>query len=498
MKKILVSWVGTQDIETKSGPVAAVLSSHLFDEVYLLSAYSQEINQTFSKKIKSLSLSKFILCPVVLDNPTDYKSIYLIVTGLIEKILEKESTPVQWHFHTSPGTSQMNSVFLLLGKTKYPATLYQSWIEKQTGEERVREIDFPFRIELEIIQQWFEHPDQTLQKNWESIPEFQAVIHQSKKMKETLDLIFLAGVRDVPVLLLGESGSGKELAARALLSSSKRKSNPFEVFNCGAMPESLIESTLFGWSKGAYTDAKNEGTGILKKADGGTLFLDEIGDLPLSVQVKLLRFLQEKEFKRLGDGKTIYSDVRIIAATHKNLLEMVSEGSFRQDLFYRLAVAVIQIPPLSERKEDIKLIAEFFLKKINQELSSFTDRIPYYPKKISEKGISFLETHEWKGNIRELYNTIKRICLWEQKEWIDEKLIQKHLIIIPEKHLSQELPVLSSDTCFDLEEYLDHIKKEMIQKAFDLSGNVKSKAAKMLGYSNYQSIDYFLEKQKNL
>ena len=225
----------------------------------------------------------------------------------------------------------------------------------------------------------------------------------SRALQEVFKLVGRVARSDAPVLIAGESGTGKELVAKAVHEYSPRRQREMITINCGAIPENLLESELFGHEKGSFTGAIARRAGRFEQADGGTLFLDEIGDMPPSIQVKLLRVLQDGSFSRVGSNETITTDARIIAATHKNLAEEVSAGRFREDLYYRLNVVEIRIPPLRERSEDIPLLAEYFLQRITRKNGMARIR-------LSAEAVSTLQTHAWPGNVRELENTMARAC----------------------------------------------------------------------------------------
>ena len=230
---------------------------------------------------------------------------------------------------------------------------------------------------------------------------FENIVSKNEKMQKIFEVIKKVAQYKSTILITGESGTGKELVARALHYNSDRSQNPFIPINCGAIPENLLESELFGHEKGAFTDAIRTKKGLFEEADDGTLFLDEIGELPLQLQVKLLRVLQDGEIRRVGDSKPIQVDVRIIAATVKDLIKEVNEGRFRDDLFYRLNVFPIHIPPLRERKEDIPLIVAHFVKKYSLSLNKNV-------LGINPKALEALMNYRWFGNVRELENTIER------------------------------------------------------------------------------------------
>jgi two-component system nitrogen regulation response regulator GlnG len=231
-----------------------------------------------------------------------------------------------------------------------------------------------------------------------------SLVGQSQPMQQVFKMVGRVSHSDAPVMITGESGSGKELVARAIHHYSNRSLQPFIAINCAAIPENLLESELFGHEKGAFTGASAQRIGRFEQSNGGTLFLDEIGDMPLAVQSKILRVLQEGEFSRVGGNTTVKTDVRIIAATNKTLEQEVAKKQFREDLFYRLNVVRIHLPPLRQRREDVNLLAEYFLKRIATQ-----KHLPHL--KLSEEAVKLMEEYPWPGNVRELENTIQRACV---------------------------------------------------------------------------------------
>jgi len=234
-----------------------------------------------------------------------------------------------------------------------------------------------------------------------------SIIGNSHPMQEVYKLLGKVSTSDITVLITGESGTGKELIARAVHHNSKRTSMPFIALNCAAIPHELLESELFGFEKGSFTGANERKIGKFEQANGGTIFLDEIGDMPLDLQTKLLRVLQEKEITRTGGNQPIPINVRIVAATNKILEKCVADKSFREDLYYRLNVLPLELPPLRDRTEDISLLVDFFIQKANSEFNSEISH-------CSDKAMEILVNHRWPGNIRELENTIQRACLLSQ------------------------------------------------------------------------------------
>lgn len=298
---------------------------------------------------------------------------------------------------------------------------------------------------------------ETLRKKIELTYSLEDIISKNKEMQQIFSLLPDVALSDSSVLIEGPSGSGKELIARAIHSLSKRKEKPFVVVNCGALPENLLESELFGYKAGAFTDAKKDKVGKIALAEGGTLFLDEIGELPLPMQVKLLRFLQFKEYEPLGDTKLKKANVRIIAATNKNLRNEVQAGNFRDDLYYRLNVIGLQLPPLSQRKEDIPLLIEHFIKKYNALKGTRIEG-------ISDDAMNVLLNHDYPGNIRELENIIEHAFVLCHEPYIRTEHLPSYLLGI--SHVS----TLS----------LDEMEKTMIKQALIRYAN-KKEAAKSLG-----------------
>jgi len=308
---------------------------------------------------------------------------------------------------------------------------------------------------------------------------FKDIIGESSVIKETIKLGHIASNGDSNILIMGESGTGKELFAQSIHNNSSRKKQSFIAINCGALPVNLVESELFGYEKGAFTGAKSDGhIGKFELANGGTLFLDEIGDMPLSIQASLLRVIEDRKILRIGGTKEINVDVRIITATNKNLYKAVENGNFRADLFYRINVFTINIPPLKERKEDIETLTYYFIKKYNNQFFSNA-------RGITREALEILKNHNWPGNIRELENTIERTVQITKNQIIDVKDLPVYLQQIPrdnESKLCKEIGLMES------KEY-----NTIVETLKNTRGNVKS-AAKILGLSRatlYRKISKF-------
>jgi DNA-binding NtrC family response regulator len=300
---------------------------------------------------------------------------------------------------------------------------------------------------------------------------FHNIVYGSSKMEEVMGLVARVSSSQATVLIRGESGTGKELIAHAIHYASPRSMKPLVKVSCAAIPETLLESELFGHEKGAFTGAAQRRIGRFEEADGGTIFLDEIGDLSPSIQVKLLRILQEKEFQRLGSNITVKTDLRVITATHRNLEEFIKKGLFREDLYYRLNVISIPLPPLRERKEDIPLLIDFFLKKYSQEnQKSISD--------ISKEARSLLLRYSYPGNIRELENLIERAVVLCRGEVIMTQDLPFHLRE-EKSEKSFEFPTKEKS----LPESLEGIERDLIIKALHQHQGVQTKAAETLGIS---------------
>lgn len=302
------------------------------------------------------------------------------------------------------------------------------------------------------------------------------MVGSSRKIQEIYKIIGKVSQSDVPVLIVGESGTGKELVARAIYTYSPRSDKPFIVINCAAIPDTLLESELFGYEKGAFTGAYERRIGKLEQCDRGTLFLDEIGDMPLSLQSKLLRFLQEGEFTRVGGNKVIKVDVRVIAATNKDLEAEIRRGKFREDLYYRLNVVTIRIPPLRERKEDIPELVHYFIRRSREETGKEI-------RSITKRAMDKLIDYEWPGNIRELENVIKRAMVMAKGDVISEDDIQ-----IPSEESKEEIDQFLSEIAEKALNYggrdlLGRIEKALLIKALEKSNWNKSMASRILGIS---------------
>ncbi len=325
----------------------------------------------------------------------------------------------------------------------------------------------------------------TLQKQVRELQQYadayQKIIGKSEAMKRVFNIIEKIAPFDSNILIAGESGTGKELVSKAIHNRSRRCHQPFVAINCASLPAELLESELFGYTKGSFTGAYTSKRGLIDEANGGTLFLDEIGEMPLSLQAKLLRFLEDKRIRPIGSTSEIEVDVRVIAATNKNLLEMMEKGEFREDLYYRLSTFEIKLPSLRERQEDIPLLIDHFIKLFSKKFQKEITR-------IDPSFIDYIKQQELRGNVRELKNILER-----------EVILSEHGILgakptgLGFSSQSPSCPRDIPDTGIDLNDYLVQVERDLLQKALDKSNGVKTKAAEFLHLS-FREFRYRLSK----
>ncbi len=304
-------------------------------------------------------------------------------------------------------------------------------------------------------------------------------VGKSEKMMEIYRQIEILSQTDhTTVLVLGESGTGKELVASAIHFQSKRNKAPFMEINCASLPENLIESELFGYEKGAFTDAKQSKKGLLEIADNGTVFLDEIAEMPMSIQAKLLIFLEKKKFKRLGSGKDIKVNVRIIAATNQDLTTAIEKKNFRKDLYYRLNVVSIHTPPLRERKEDILPLSNYFLEEFSKDMGKI-------PKTLSKKVEAVFEAYPWYGNVRELRNAIERAVIFCKGKCVEKDLLPKEMIAYKNTDIKAPATDAASLSGTSIDQALLKFEAQLIENALHTTKGNKTLAADRLGISRF-------------
>ena len=500
MKKVLLCWIGATDLRASQGddvgegPIAQAVEKLGFDEVFLISNYLKPEDQVrvaaYVEWAKKRSSTPYQLYEAELSSPTHFGEIYEAAVRVCTAALGEQRNQVELTFHLSPGTPAMAAVWILLAKTRFPAELIES--SKKYG---VQPVSVPFDISAEFLPDLLLKPDEQLRSVSAEKPiesaNFADIHYRSPIMARLVERAQRVALHNVPVLLEGESGTGKELFARAIHQDNQRRDGPFIPVNCGAIPQALVESELFGHEKGAFTGANAPRKGHFEEADGGTLFLDEIGELPKDMQVKLLRAVEKNEIVRLGASEPISVDVRIVAATNRTLSEEVREGRFREDLFYRIVVAYLKLPPLRERPGDLGLLIDRFIEEINQKSE---EQPGYRRKKISPNAKNILLNYDWPGNIRELKNTLRRAMVWTDGEILKKQDIEEAFLPTYDKGGADILNrPLGED--FSLPDLISEVIRHYFQRAEEES-KTKTEAAERLGLSNRQTFNNWKEKHK--
>lgn len=496
----LLAWLGNTDLRAATaegefgpgegglGPILGAVCGGQYSRVYLLSNHGLGQTEIYVAWLRRQFDGEITVQHAPLTSPTAFDEIYLAARKALDLVTSAEpgQAPV---VHLSPGTSAMAAVWILLVKTRYPARLIES-----SREKGVREVNIPFELAAEFSPLDHSRGEEALLRLIEATPpaaaEFSAILHRSPVMQKTIALANRVAQREVPVLIMGESGTGKELFARAIHNASSRHRGPFVAVNCGAIPVELVDAELFGHEKGAFTGAGALRTGYFEAAEGGTLFLDEIGELPLQSQVRLLRALQEKEITRIGASRPISTNVRVISATNRTLSDEVKAGRFREDLFHRLAVGVLQLPPLRAREGDISLLIDSLLEEINSEASVVAG---YEPKRLSVAGRKRLLQHNWPGNVRELHNTLTRASIWAEGETILEQDIVDSLALSVGVASDAILGRPINDG-ISLPDIMGEVAHHYLMRALDASGGNKSDAARLLGLGSHQTLSNWMAK----
>src|SRR5215471_745667 len=368
------------------------------------------------------------------------------------------------------------------------------YVEKPFNTEVLR-----FRIRKELDRRRLQQENVLLKRAMHSAHQFSNIIGNSGAMRQVFELVETIASTGSTVLITGESGTGKELIARAVHVRSPRSDRPFVAVNCGALTETLLDSELFGHMRGSFTGADGNKKGLIEVADKGTIFLDEIGEMSPMLQVKVLRVLQERRFRRVGGTEEVDADIRILAATNRDLAKMVAEGQFREDLYYRINVNPVRLPALRERGEDVSMLAEHFVEKFAKQMGKPISG-------ISGAALAYLTAHAWPGNVRELENAMERAVALERTPSILPESLPEAVrgvapsaispataaaIAVAAPDAPAARPVL--DKGFDLEQHVQDLEREYIAEALRRSGGVKVKAAELLGMS-FRSFRYYMKK----
>ncbi|UHQ55320.1 sigma-54 interaction domain-containing protein [Microbulbifer sp. YPW16] len=491
MEQILISWIGGQDLaasqsedERRIGPIASTLAAHAFDRVELLSNYPGGEVEEYLSWLKARTDTAVCVHKADLSSPVNFAEIYGVANDALDTLANLPGAP-ELNILLSPGTPAMQAVWILLGKTRFPVTFWQS-----SMEEGVQKVEIPFEIAAEYVPTAGSVDSRGISElATASVPAnaaFDDIVTQNPRMQRLKAQATILAAREVPVLICGESGTGKELFARAIHNASGRASRSFVAVNCGAFPPELIDSILFGHKKGAFTGATSDRDGVFQQAHGGTLFLDEFGELDPAVQVRLLRVLQDGTFIPVGGRQECRVDVRIVAATNRDLLQAVSEGVFREDLFYRVAVGVLRLPPLRERQGDLGLLAARILDSLGSQDSHLEG------KKLSVSAKNLILGRPWRGNVRELHSTLLRAALWSTGDTIEADDLREALFQMPER----EVGLLGRDISqgVDIQGIIDEVWRHYIPRAMDSAQGKKTRAASLLGLKNYQTLTNIMEK----
>jgi DNA-binding NtrC family response regulator len=432
--RILVTWVGNSDLvagekndpDNDPGPVLRLLRQESFDRVYLFHDYADDAAERYRQWLSGLTSAKVAKdCVRAAGQPlrNDYTLAYRKTRELLDQVRARQDAADTFAFLLSPGLPAMQVAMIVASQTEFtgPVELFNTFQPKDGGAG-VERVELPYNwLQVEVLPGLLTRHRQALQGNlhpaFDEILGDSPAIRQAKEKAQTYALYAAPGKHCLHVLLRGESGTGKELFARAIHEASGRQGR-FVPLNCGAIVGSLAESELFGHTKGAFTDAKQERKGAVELADGGTLFLDEIGDMPADLQVKLLRFLNDGKYRKVGSSEEGQSDVRVIAATHQDLERAIQEGRFRRDLHARVNGVTIQLPPLRHRRPDVRLLARHTLTEFCKEYE--------LKRSFDEAAFVHLAAYRWPGNVRELESVVRQLAV-DAGEVITGEDVVRHL-----------------------------------------------------------------------
>ncbi len=495
-RKILITFIGMKDPYPKDdeapGPILSLLRIRPFDELYLLcsSAVSVERARDLEREMLEDKLAgKVNIVDFPLEDVISYEEIWLRLTTTLDSI--DASMPArsnEWSFLLDSGTPQMKSCLFLAGRTgRFTVRLLQGIPPYHAqGTYRVRDIteatsSLPvqqFKVRNTFETRVLFQGDASISAAEPIIPVESPIIACSTAMHDALARASRAGRYNEPVLIFGETGTGKTILARSIHTSGKRTDAPFIELNCSAIPEGLVESTLFGHERGAFTGADRSKSGAMRSADKGTLFLDEVGDLPLIVQAKLLKAIEEKTFFPVGADKPVSVDVRIIAATNKDLKQKIKDGQFRRDLYERLNVIAITLPPLRERPEDVEALIDKTIRAWNKEYGE--------KKHLAEASRGFLYRYSWPGNVRELLNALRSAAaIAPGDEILPEYLPDDVRFTAQTAAKNGNVLITLPEEGLDLRARLLQIEWEYFSKALRASDGNREAAARLLGMTGH-------------
>jgi transcriptional regulator with PAS, ATPase and Fis domain len=479
--------MGLVDKEEQSGPILSLVGEKSFDKIILFSTPRTDKNTSATREALQASYKNLDIevINLVIQDPTDYFAILKKLRLSVRNICD--ATPqANFFISVTSGTPQMHACWILLAASgEIPAYILNvrppQFVSKDLPlitEVDLASTDFPtVRSKVTEIQ----ISDNNILDIEIAITQLE-IVGDHPLMRKALEMGAALAPSAAPIFLLGETGTGKELFARFVHRLGGRPIDCFVPLNCAAIPKDLVESMLFGHKKGAFAGAISEQTGKFDQADGGTLFLDEIGELPVSIQAKLLRVLEDGLVEPLGDKRPHKVNVRIIAATNKDLGRAIRDGQFREDLYYRLNIGEILIPPLRERRSDIPKISLHILDKVNRSLRK--------PKRLSTAALTRLQNHSWPGNVRDLENVIERSARLARQEVLDADDL---MISEPVTYADPLAALPEPSKNFSLEQYISSARKQLVLRAVELANGNQSEAGRLLGISP-QAIHKFLRK----
>ncbi len=498
MRRLLFSWVGGADWDARDGkveepgPIVRTLADKTWgalDEVHLLNNYVKREPAEFKKWLAEKTPASITCTNAALSSPTNFTEVYEAADQLLRSTQAENPSECELIFQCSPGTYVMSQVWIILSDTRYPATLIEA--SKEAG---VLKMNVPFEFSVDVLIEradWARREASTGPRL--DTPEFKNIIHNCRSMHRAMERALRVASRSIRVLIEGESGTGKELFARFIHAQSSRRTRTLHTVNCGAIPQNLLEVELFG----SETEDPLEGVtkknpGRFEQANHSTLFLDEISELPMHLQVKLLRAIEDGEITRVGGTRPVKLHIRYLCASHRPLNEEVAKGSFRADLFYRLAEDVISLPPLRERGDDISLITHYLMETLSEKLK--LEKKDKGPWTLSAGARNVLKRYPFPGNVRELANILTRAIVHAESLEITRAEIEDALNIarVPEdasKVLERRL-----DENFDLTALLDEITRHYITRAGEQTDKNRSKAAILLGFNHYQTLSKRMKK----
>ena len=489
--KILMAWIGTQDLdapthpEGQTGPICSAVEARRFDRLVLIANQDSAKVAAYTDWLHQRASAEVFVESVQLKDPTDIDAIHGIAADVVEGCRRAAAPDIpELTFHLSPGTWAMALVWAILGATRYPAELLQS-----SREGGVQTIEIPFDVSAELLPKIMESADAKLTRlsGGLDVKTFGDLIFRSPAMERMASKATKAAMRNVPILIEGEAGTEKEVLARAIHGYGPRREQPFVSLNCGALKPEQIDAQIFGSG-----DPGSNGTGALAQAAGGTLYLDEVELLPPQAQVRLQVLLDEMVGDDITTSKNGNADVRIIAATRKQLINAVAAGDFREELFFGLAVLVLKIPPLRERMGDLGPLIEMLLERINEQS---VDEPGFVKKTLSPGAKNVLLQRPWPGNLRELENSLRRAAIWSEGSQITENDVWDAVFTAPMPAAPQnsilDKPI---DEGVNLQEILAEVARHYITRAIAQAEGNKTNAAKLIGLPSYQTLTNWMTK----